>query len=165
MMNLKLGFFRFLTISNIVVLALEMFGILLQGWAMPALLIIAFLLLLPAFIHNTRCLRLQRYFLKPGTPVDPRLPMLVNLSSIGAFIYGILLVSFLMVYFRNPDIIQQAREMQHMDKVPDNTLQKVQLGLTIFHATTILLNCIISVQFSRRLRDELPEEKDNRDSL
>jgi succinate dehydrogenase hydrophobic anchor subunit len=173
-MTFRFGLFRFLTIGNTIVLSF--FGLILfmAMFINPMAAMFSLLLIIAAFLHNWNCLSLQRHYLTPGTPVKPGLPMAINLTSIGAFIWGISIVTGVINTLRTPATEMQKTLKQMIPK--DATAEEKQLFLSSAHASvnialilvgihaiTIIVNCIISIQYSRQLRAQLPEEEETQD--
>ncbi|MCK7557824.1 hypothetical protein MKQ70_23580 [Chitinophaga sedimenti] len=118
-MTFPLGLFRFLTIFNLVVLGL--FAVIFVA-SLPATGVSALfgiLLLTPALLHQRRCLVLQRHFRQPGLPVNAALPMAINLSSIGAFIWAILVLWEVANFFRTDPAMFQTFINNTVNSAPD----------------------------------------------
>lgn len=169
-MTFRFGLFRVLTFANIIALGLLGLFAALLITREPASALFSLLMLAPAFLHNLRCLKLQQYFLRPELPVHPAMPMSINLSSIGAFIWGMLMIIAVIQLYQNPPfdfskVVEDAIKQKQIAAADGPRalvmLRKIVIGLLgimALHALSIIANCVLSIQYSRQLRERLPEE-------
>jgi hypothetical protein len=175
----RLGFFKFLSVVNLLIASFFLFIMLMTLLMMPSLTIILIYALVAGavVIHSILSLSLQKSLVNPEVPLKSNTPGGIRIMGFMAMFYGVSLAFYGAGGLGQMNEVldqtmQQMKQMQQMatqQAMPDRaTMQKMLTGFLVFflvHGICVIVNCALSFsllkKWQKSKQDNNVEEQNN----